>query len=388
MIPPLLDPKRLLVLLDLSWWLTRAWHIALKAELGERREEEATALDHERAGEHMIAIVTGWLVELLSPPLPACVAAALDSVGPTWRHEKTALLPEEARYKARRRRRPMAYQRARNILLDVIEAHGIAILAAEGWEADDCLAAAVARGRALDLTMALVSSDKDHLALVGPGVWQWPWGGGATGRAEVRGEQWVRKAHGVPPTMIPDLLAMMGDTSDNVLGADGLGDKGALAVLEAASNPLFLLATPELTPLERALGLCVQGPDEAALVAARRARDAIRNNPPNTLGGEQAAARHAQKLASAEAALTSVKAQRCLARSFDRLRASADRVRLARELVTLDVAAPIRWRPDELPVGGFDVARVRELYERLGFTALAREVGPMVKKSIAEVLAP
>lgn len=387
MIPPGVDPSRLLALLDLSWWLTRAWHIALKDELGERREEEATAIDHERAGDHMIAIMTGWIVELLSPPLPACIAAALDSIGPTWRHEKTANLPEEARYKAKRRRRPIAYQRARNTVLDVIEAHGIPIFAAEGWEADDCIAAAAMRARALGLSVALVSSDKDHAVLVGPGVVQWAWGGGATGRLDVRSEAWVRAHHGVPPDQIPDLLAIMGDATDNVQGAEGLGDKGALAVLETVSNPLIACVTPHLTPLERALGLVVQAPDEAAMTAARRVRDQVRKAKPNALAGDEAAARHAQQVAAAEAALVQIKAQRCLARNFERLHAAAAQVRLARELVTLDKAAPIRWRPAELPAGGFDVPRLRAIYEGLGFTALARNVGPLAKKPIDEILA-
>jgi 5'-3' exonuclease len=389
MTPPGVDPRRLLVILDLSWWLTRAWHIALSAELGKRREEEATADDHARAGSGMVATFAGWLAELLTPPTPACIAAALDSVGPTWRHARTAHLPEERRYKAGRPARPVAYQRARNVALDLVSAHGIPLLAAEGWEADDAIAAAVVRARALGLAVAICSSDKDHAALVGPGVVQWAWGGGtgpASGLRDMRGVAEVTRRYGVPPALVPDWLAIAGDAGDGVHGAEGVGDKGAVAILEVVQNPLFVLATPELTPLDRALGLEVAAPPDAALDAARRRRNGVRDAPPNALAGDDARARHAARLAEAEGALEGVKRQRALARLFERLRASRETVLLARELVTLDAAAPIRWVPEELPVGGFDVPELRRLYERVGFTALAREVRPMAKRTIEEVL--
>lgn len=383
--PPGITSSRLLCVLDLSWWLSRAWYVALREALGGADPGTATDRQHRIAANKTIAMVTGWLVRLLSAPAPACVAVALDSMGTTWRHRKTEMLPEERRYKAGRGRRPEAYHRAANTVIEIVQLHAIPILSAEGFEADDCIAAGVARAREMGLEVAIVSADKDMGALVGPGVWQWAWGG-REGLEDVRDAIRIAAKHGVPPEELPDWLAIVGDASDNVVGVEGVGEEGAAAILSAVRHPLFVATTPHLTALGRALGFVVQAPDDASLSVAQRAVRLLKDRPPNALASDETKAHHAQKLTEAEATKERIKAQRRLARDLDRLRASRESVLLARELVTLDASCPIVWRAEELPVGGYDVEGLRALYHDLGFYGLGVEVSYQPKRSINEII--
>lgn len=390
MTPPGMASSRLLCLLDLSWWLSRAWYVALREALGGADPATATDRQHRIAAANTIALVTGWLVRLLSAPAPACLAVALDSMGPTWRHRKTEELPEERRYKAGRLARPEAYHRASNTVIEIVQLHAIPILSAEGFEADDCIAAGVARAVEMGLDVAIISADKDLASLVRargtrPLVVQWPWSG-HEGLEDVRSWGDIEKKYGVPPGEIPDWLAIVGDSSDNVLGVQGVGEEGAAAILSAVRHPLFVVATPQLMPLERALGFAVQAPYDAALALAQRAVRVLKDRPPNALASDETKAHHAQKLAEAEASKEHIKAQRRLARDLDRLRASRESVLLARELVTLHASCPIVWRPDELPVGGYDIEGLRALYRDLNFYALAAEVASQPKRSMHEII--
>lgn len=390
MTPPGIESSRLLCLLDLSWWLSRAWYVALREALGGADPATATDRQHRIAATKTIALVTGWLARLLSAPTPACVAVALDSMGPTWRHRRTETLPEERRYKAGRGCRPEAYHRASNTVIEIVQLHAIPILSAEGFEADDCIAAGVAQAVETGLDVAIISADKDLASLVRargtrPLVVQWPWSG-HEGIDEVRNWGDIEKKYGVPPDEIADWLAIVGDASDNVRGVEGVGEEGAAEILRAIRHPLFVATTPHLSPLERALGFAVQAPYDAALATAQRAVRLLKDRPPNALSSDETKAHHAQKLAEAEAIKEQMKAQRRLARDLDRLHASRESVVLARELVTLDASCPIVWRPEELPVGGYDVEGLRALYRDLDFHKLACEVAGQPKRSIQEII--
>lgn len=116
----------------------------------------------------------------------------------------------------------------------LLEAYRIPTLELEGFEADDVIATLAPQGVAAGLEVCVVSGDKDLLQLVEPGVWVLnPWHG-PPGRTT---EKWygVENAHerlGVPAERVIDYLALVGDTADNVPGVKGIGDKGALALIE------------------------------------------------------------------------------------------------------------------------------------------------------------
>jgi DNA polymerase I len=116
----------------------------------------------------------------------------------------------------------------------LLEAYRIPTLELDGFEADDVIATLAPQGVAAGLEVCVVSGDKDLLQLVSPGVWVLnPWHG-PPGRTT---EKWygMENAHerlGVPPERVVDYLALVGDTADNVPGVRGIGDKGALALIE------------------------------------------------------------------------------------------------------------------------------------------------------------
>lgn len=415
MMPPNVTSSRLLCLLDLSWWLSRAWYVALGKVVGNADPATATARQHQIAANGTVALVVGWLARLLSAPAPACVAVALDSMGPTWRHKRTEELPPERRYKAGRPERPSAYHRASNTVIEIVQAHAIPILSAEGHEADDAIAAGVRLAIEVGLDVAIVSADKDFAALVrsmsprrcswcdgscwtaagvmcrncggvgklisGGSVWQWPWNG--SDEPEMARDPAATEAkYGVPPGMMADWLAIVGDESDNITGADGVGEKLAAQALRAQSHDLPGI---EASPLEVLFAMVPDEPSDDALATARATLKKIGREVVNPFD-DASVSRIAERKSEAEERLEDIKDRRGVARAVKKIQAQRAQVMLARELVMLDDSCPIVWRPEELPVGGFDLERVRELYRSLGFHGLAAEVRSEPKRSLAEIL--
>src|SRR3954467_8861714 len=109
---------------------------------------------------------------------------------------------------------------------EFVEAYRIPIFIADGLEADDLLAVAVARAREKGLRVVIASSDKDLMQLVDDHVVLWD-----AMRDRVYGEPEVFAKFGVPPAQGRDLLALVGDTSDNVPGVPGVGLKTAAELL-------------------------------------------------------------------------------------------------------------------------------------------------------------
>ena len=106
----------------------------------------------------------------------------------------------------------------------LLEAMRIPILEYEGFEADDVIGTIARRAEEAGVETVIVSSDKDMLQLVGPHI---------SMLNPAKDDTWYdapppsSKFMGVPPERIPDLLALMGDSIDNIPGAPGIGEKGA-----------------------------------------------------------------------------------------------------------------------------------------------------------------
>jgi DNA polymerase I len=108
------------------------------------------------------------------------------------------------------------------LVRDAARAFGLPVIDVEGWEADDLIAAYAKQAKAVGEPVTVVSSDKDLMQLVSPGVEMWdPMKQKAIGRAE------VIERFGVGPELVCDALALIGDTSDNVPGVPGIGPKSA-----------------------------------------------------------------------------------------------------------------------------------------------------------------
>ena len=158
---------------------------------------------------------------------PDYIAVVFDS----GHSHRTELYPE---YKATREKMPQELRESLPRVRELVEAFGDRVIAVEGWEADDVIGTLAARAVEAGLEAVIVSGDKDFFQLVGPGVHLLnPGRGGPHGVAA----NWVDERNagekfGVAPGRVVDYLALVGDSSDNVPGAPGIGPITACKLLE------------------------------------------------------------------------------------------------------------------------------------------------------------
>ncbi len=255
--------------------------------------------------------IANFLVRLTAKHRPEYVAWVHDA-GTSFRHER---FPE---YKATREKLDEALQQDFDRSLARIEAllraFRIALVAVDGYEADDVIATLADKAAAAALEVVIVSGDKDFYQLIGPRVSLLNPGRGGPAAVE---EQQVTTANaaerlGVPPGQTVDYLALVGDAADNVPGVRGVGEKTAQKLLQ------------EYGSLDAVL-------TNAGQVAARRVREA--------------------------------------------LLADADRARLSRELVTLQRDVPVALDLPALAVREPDRQALLALLAELEFHSLARALG-------------
>ncbi len=150
---------------------------------------------------------------------------------------------------------------------ELLAGYRIPVAQLDGFEADDVIATLAAQGAAAGLEVCIVSGDKDLLQLVEPKVWVLnPWHG-PPGRTT---EKWygMENAHerlGVPPERIVDYLALVGDTADNIPGVPGIGEKGALALVQRWGTVDAMLAHVDEIEPTRARNALLKHPEEARL---------------------------------------------------------------------------------------------------------------------------
>jgi DNA polymerase-1 len=160
---------------------------------------------------------TTMLQKLIDDHAPEFVAAAFDVAGPTFRKELSA------DYKANRTPMPDDLVEQVPLVHEACEALGVPVLTSERFEADDVIGTLAAAARAHNLEVVLVTSDKDFYQLVGDGVRVYnPRDDGAWYDAVG-----VKEKFGVRPDQVVDVLALMGDSVDNIKGVPGIGQKGA-----------------------------------------------------------------------------------------------------------------------------------------------------------------
>jgi DNA polymerase-1 len=174
---------------------------------------------------HAVLILSTMLWKLIREEQPEYLGIAWDPPGPTFRD---ALSPD---YKATRTAMPEDLVRQLPYVRRLVEALRIPVVEVPGFEADDALATLVERALAVpDLEVVVVTGDKDLLQLVGPRVRVLSVLG-RTGERIVYDEAKVRERWGVAPAQIPDVLALMGDSIDNIRGVRGVGEKTAVKLI-------------------------------------------------------------------------------------------------------------------------------------------------------------
>ncbi|HZS61830.1 MAG TPA: DNA polymerase I [Gemmatimonadaceae bacterium] len=294
-----------LFLVDGYALIYRAFYALLSRPLTTKRGENTSAAwgiatflkllrsDHGLAGGEYI----GWV---------------LDS-GLSFRHEQYAA------YKATRQKLSEELQndfdRGMERISALLEANKIPVITCHGYEADDVIGTLARQGVEKGVSVVIVSGDKDFQQLVRPGIWLLNPGRG--GPADIK-EHWVGVENaderlGVPPSLVTDYFSMVGDTSDNIPGVPGIGEKTAAELVKTYGS------------LESIL-------DHAGEITKKRPREALLQYH--------------------------------------------DQARLSKRLVTIHDDVPVTLDLESLAVQEPDRDRLRHLYVELEFNTLVRELGP------------
>ena len=177
---------------------------------------------------------TMTLRKLMAAESPDLIAVAFDPPGPTFRHKRFK------EYKATREKMPDDLVLALDDMRDVVRAHGIPIFEVPGFEADDVIGTLSTQAREKDWEVMLVTGDKDLMQLVDEkaqlyNVFK------TKVDLVIQGIDEVHEKFGTTPDHVIDVLAIMGDSSDNIPGVKGIGEKGAIKLIsEFGSVPTLI----------------------------------------------------------------------------------------------------------------------------------------------------
>ena len=179
----------------------------------------------------------GTLLKILREEKPDYLAACFDLPGPTHRHELF-----EA-YKAQRKPMPTDLVVQIERVREVLRLMGIPEVESAGYEADDCIATLARQARGAGMEVVICSRDKDLEQLVGPGVTMLD-----TKTFEHLDTEGIMKRRGVRPEQMQDVLALMGDASDNIPGVAGIGEKTAVKLVAQYGTLENILAHADEIP--------------------------------------------------------------------------------------------------------------------------------------------
>ena len=178
------------------------------------------------------------LEDVLKKENPSHVAIAFDPKGPTFRHEAFE------QYKAQREETPEVIRQSVPIIRDIIEAYNIPILEVPGYEADDVIGTISKQAAQKGFTVYMMTPDKDYGQLVGDNIYMYrPKHGGGY---DIMGVPEVLAKFNLSSTeQVIDLLGLMGDSSDNIPGCPGVGEKTAQKLLADFGSIDNLLANTD-----------------------------------------------------------------------------------------------------------------------------------------------
>lgn len=164
-----------------------------------------------------------FLMKLIAEEKPDFLVIATDSKEKTFRHKLYS------DYKANRTEMPEELAKQIPHLYELFEVMGCSLLKEPGYEADDLIGSLTREARRYDLTSYIVSGDKDFMQLLDGQTLLYSPGKG--GKVKLTGVAEVFERFGVSPHQVIDVLALMGDSSDNVPGVPGIGEKGAISLV-------------------------------------------------------------------------------------------------------------------------------------------------------------
>ena len=301
-------------LLDSMSFIFRAYHAMQRSRPMSTRTGVPTAATY---------VFVNMINKLRKDFAPEYFAAVFDISGPVFRDEraremklrkynvKTQTFDEVdyGGYKANRTEMPPDLTQQLPYIRRALEAFRIPILQAEGFEADDVIGTLAAKAAKAGHPVYVVSNDKDMLQLV-------------TDHVKVMNpmkdnlildREKVTETLGVPPERVIDVMALRGDSIDNIPGAPGIGDKGSVELIQQFGS------------LEELL-------ERAGEVKRKTYRESLENN--------------------------------------------RDTILLSRELVTIHCEVPLELNLDDMRTQAPDVSACRTLFTELEFTTLLKELAP------------
>ena len=181
--------------------------------------------------------LASMLVKIIDEHHPAGVVVAWDA-GMSGREVTYDL------YKAGRKPRPDLLREQWPQLMPLVEAFGYTNVKVDGYEADDVIASLSRQAREEGIAVMVVTGDRDAYQLVGPGIRVMSTSRGIT-ETKIYDEAAVEERYGVPPELITDLMGLRGDTSDNIPGVPGIGEKTATQLLQRFGSLERVLASVE-----------------------------------------------------------------------------------------------------------------------------------------------
>ncbi|HXE07114.1 MAG TPA: DNA polymerase I [Acidobacteriaceae bacterium] len=306
-------------LLDSMAFIFRAYHAMQRQRPMSTRTGVPTAATY---------VFVNMINKLRKDFAPEYLAAVYDLSGPVFRDERAREMKatqkwnvktqqfdtvEYAGYKANRTEMPADLTQQLPFIRRALEAFRIPILSYEGFEADDVIGTLSCKLSALGHHVFVVSSDKDMMQLVNADVSIL----NPTKDNLVLDPAGVEATLGVAPQRVIDVMALRGDTIDNIPGAPGIGDKGSVELIQQFGS------------VEAALDAAIAQPDS---IKRKTYRESLQNNRDNIL--------------------------------------------LSKELVTIHTAVPIEFSLDEMRTQPPDTAACRDLFAELEFTTLLKELAP------------
>ena len=258
---------------------------------------------------------------------PEYLAAVFDVAAPTFRDQEAEAITKVRKfdlktqtfqeieyrgYKANRSEMPSELVQQVPYIRRALEAYRIPILELAGYEADDVIGTLARKAAAQSYLVYVVSSDKDMLQLVNDRILVL----NPPKDNLICDEKKVEEILGVPPERVVDVMALRGDSVDNIPGAPGIGDKGSVELI-------------------RRFGTVEQALDRAAEVEKKSYRESLENN--------------------------------------------RDIVLFSKRMATIDCDVPVDLNLDAMRAGAPEVESLRDLFTELEFTSLLKELLPVVE---------
>ncbi|MDE6778902.1 MAG: DNA polymerase I, partial [Alistipes sp.] len=246
--------------------------------------------------------VTKFVRDILKREKPDLLGVAFDPKGGSFRSQ---IFPD---YKANRPATPEDIIASVPYIKRILEAMCIPILEVEGYEADDVIGTLSHKALAEGYDVYMVTPDKDYGQLVRDHCRIYKQKGDAI---EIVGREEIRERYGIDdPTLVRDILALWGDSSDNIPGVPGIGEKGACKLVQEWGTAENILAN-------------------AASIKGR---------------------------------------------TGEKIAGWGDKLLLSKRLATICLDVPVEFRPDELTVCAPNIDALRALYAELNFTAFAADI--------------